>query len=169
MKRTPPPVRIDIGPEPVWLVVQGLVFGSTASVLGVWAAALCELAMPWRWSAVAAGLLLGLLSIAVAWARARDLGPLCLVFDGQLWSCCGSGQRPEPRSCTPVVALDFGRWMLLRLDPAPPAEGSARVGRMPDVMRRRWVALSRSSAAAHWHALRVALYCSETGADRPSG
>lgn len=169
MTRTPPPVSIDIGPEPVWLTVQGLALGLTASALGVWAAALGEFSMPWRWTALASGVPLGLLATAVAWARGRDSRPLRLVFDGQVWSCGGPGQPSPSAPCMPVVALDLGRWMLLRLDPVAPTAGSARADRIAGVLCRRWVALSLGSASAHWHALRVALYCFEHGADRPPG
>jgi hypothetical protein len=167
--RTPPPVGIDIRSEPAWLAVQCWVFGLTVSVVGAWAAALGDLPTPWRWTAAAAGLPVAWLAGIAAKALGHHRDPVRVIFDGQAWSFSVPGPHPRPGRCAPVVAMDLGHWMLLRLDPALPAAESVPSGWAHRIMRRRWVALSRRSAAAHWHGLRVALYCSESGTDRPSG
>ena len=161
--RSPFPVSLDIGLEPVWLVFQGLTLGLAVSVIGSWAAALAEIGPPWAGAAAASGLLPAGLTMLLGRFRARRLGPLRLVFDGQVWTCARPERSPARERCTPVVALDLGRWMLLRIDPADGSDAPERASRPARRVRRCWVALSRRSAAAHWHALRVALYWADSG------
>ena len=164
--RSPLPVSLDIGPEPAWLAFQGLILGLAVSVIAFWAAALTEVAPPWAGAAAASGLLPAGLTVLLGRFRARRLGPLRLVFDGQVWTCARLDRSPARERCTPVVALDLGSWMLLRIDPADGSDALEQAGppgRTARRARRRWVALSRRSAAAHWHALRVALYWADSG------
>jgi hypothetical protein len=161
--RSPPPVSLDIGHDPVWLVFQGLALGLSVSVIVVWVAALVEIGPPWAGAAAASGLLPAGLTMLLGRLRARRLGPLRLVFDGQVWTCARPERSPARERCTPVVVLDLGSWMLLRIDPADGSDAPERASRPARRARRCWVSLSRRSAAAHWHALRVALYCADTG------
>lgn len=164
--RSPLPVSLDIGPEPVWLGLQTLALGLAVSVSAFWAAALAEVGPRWAGAAAASGLLPAGLAVLLGRSRSRRRGPLRLVFDGQAWTCARPGRSPDREHCAPVVALDLGGWMLLRIDPAGAADAPAQAGPAGWAglrARRCWVALSRRSAAAHWHALRVALYCADTG------
>jgi hypothetical protein len=170
--RTPAPVSLDIGPDPAWLGVQVLVLGLAVSVTASWVAAQSDPGLFGSFAAAASGLLPAGLAVLWSRSRARRLGPLRLVFDGQVWTCAFPGPRPARERCAPVVALDLGGWMLLRIDPASGYDAPASAGPVEWAgrrMRLRWVALSRRSAAAHWHALRVALYSFDTALNgRPS-
>ena len=157
--RTPPPVSVVIGPDAAWWAFQGLVLALESSVTAAWALTTSELPSLERWGSALAVLAASLPAVVVFLRREGARGPQRLVFDGQSWSLVSPSQAGEPVACRPVVAADLGGWMLLRIDPAPSPAASAWSRSVAALLRRRWIALTRSSVAAHWHALRVALYC----------
>ncbi|HWI10361.1 MAG TPA: hypothetical protein VNU48_03440 [Burkholderiaceae bacterium] len=86
-------------------------------------------------------------SIAVAAAlaaRAARVPPVDLGWDGQTWSV---RRNDEPAPGELHVAIDLGRWMLLRFIPAAPAGAPAI-----------WLPVQRSGLESQWHALRCAVY-----------
>ncbi|MCM5680856.1 hypothetical protein M8A51_15125 [Schlegelella sp. S2-27] len=98
-----------------------------------------------------------LLSV-VLWRAERRRAPHVLHWDGQLWHW-GAAQMPDDRRCTGKVevALDLGRWMLLRLQPCPGAGA-----------RASWLPVQAAGLERSWHALRCAVY-SPTLGDRSPG
>jgi hypothetical protein len=128
-----PPVRVSIGRSAGW----------TAFVAAAGAAAAANL-VAWLWlhahgsGAAVAAAFAGALAAAVCgtWAQ-RRARPGDLAWDGALWwwrEVAGEAH----------VALDFDGWLLLRFSPV---QG-----------RREWIAVSRSTTAGPWAALRAALY-----------
>ena len=122
--RAAPVVTVSMGLSPGWRASQSLLWGLAASVCAAWLLARAG-------QAAAAGLgampLVGLLAWALLPGRAA-----ALAWDGEQWRL--------------TVALDFGAWLLLRLDGSDaPAS-------------RRWLPATAAQAGMHWHALRAALY-----------
>ena len=60
------------------------------------------------------------------------------------------------RPCAPMVMIDLGSWVLVRLD--------TRRG----IASRDWVAISQRLVGPSWHGLRVALYCAPLGSPDPA-
>ena len=78
-----------------------------------------------------------------AWAA--RVPPVDLSWDGQTWSVGRSAGEPAPGELH--VAIDLGRWMLLRFTPAVPA-GAPAV----------WLPVQRLGLESQWHALRCSVY-----------
>jgi hypothetical protein len=97
-----------------------------------------------RGSAAIAAIVLLLLG---AWAAC--VAPVSLRWDGRLWHL-GPPESAghEPASGDLQVALDFGPWMLLRVEPA---ESTWRT-------RATWLPAQRRGLDLRWHALRCAVY-----------
>jgi hypothetical protein len=114
-----------------WRASQSLLWGLAASVCAAWLLARAG-------QTAAAGLgavpLVGLLAWALLPGREA-----VLAWDGEQW-------RLEATPVRVTVALDFGAWLLLRLDGT---EAPAS---------RRWLPATAAQAGMHWHALRAALY-----------
>lgn len=180
--RTPPPVAVDLGPEPFWRAFTALLWALAAAVV-LWQ---CQ-----RW---------GLTQHPVAWAAALALITLsaCSGWLGSYTAACrlewtgrewrrrlqlqtrgpGGFQATESRAggiessdlaaagpvvdqaCEPAVMIDLGIWMLLRLD------ASDKAGRWRPSLE--WAAVSQRLVGPSWHALRVALYCAPPGRPDPS-
>lgn len=128
-----PPVRVSLGRGWAWPAFVGAcVAVATANVVG-WGLLGGEIepALP---PALLGGLCSG--SIA-AWRVHRLHGAGDLRWDGASWQWRGSDGQAH-------VAIDLGRWMLLRFEPSDGA--------------RRWLAASRAQMIGSWPALRAALY-----------
>ncbi len=150
----PPAIQIDAQADPAWKVVLVLLGMTAGLCTATWAW--------WAWMedfiglgtlALGAGLASGLLTWQ-AWHQACQAHRL--RWTGESWWL---GRLPvaAPDDLTavhPLVAIDLGGWMLLRLQACCPDGGSARL-----VPRRvAWLALSESRHRTGWHGLRCALH-----------
>ena len=78
-----------------------------------------------------------------AWAV--RVPPIELSWDGQAWFVGRASNQPAPGDLR--VAIDLGRWMLLRFTPAV-STGARAV----------WVPVQRLGLESQWHALRCSVY-----------
>jgi hypothetical protein len=76
---------------------------------------------------------------------AARIAPVDLRWDGQTWFASGHADEPVPGELH--VAIDLGRWMLLRFSPAAPA-GATVI----------WLPVQRRGIESQWHALRCSVY-----------
>ncbi|WP_119153738.1 hypothetical protein [Caldimonas tepidiphila] len=149
--RAAPALELTVAPERGWrAAVAALGAAALAALLG-WVFAASIPAPGWR----AAALLLCLPLFAALPALASRT--LLLRWDGRDWHWrdAAEGQAQACSGRLGVVA-DLGGWMLLRLQPS--------ASRLP--WHGRWIALARRSHAAHWHALRCAVYSPTPAAPR---
>jgi hypothetical protein len=195
--RTPPPVAVDLGPEPFWRAFSALLCALATAVLALWQ---CQ-----QWGMtqhpVAWAVALALVTLLACMGWRGSSTALCrLEWTGREWCCRrrlqsrGPG-RPEPSESgvadvgtgdveagdigvgdtgvghlaaaglvveqvwTPIVMIDLGAWMLLRLEATDKA----------DTWRPsfQWVAVSQRLVGPSWHGLRVALYCAPPGRPDP--
>ena len=147
--RAPPPVSIDIPAPRGWRAVQALAFAAAGACLAAWGAQ--HAAWPEAGVAAAAALGAGVLAV-IGWRLCRGTA-MRLAWTGRHWTC-RSPFTAEPQPVDPVISLDLGSWMLLRLKPP---QGPAV-----------WAAIGRADAGAAWHLLRAALYA-EPPAAHPEG
>ena len=77
-------------------------------------------------------------------ASALRVPPVDLGWDGQTWSVRRGPGEPAPGDLH--VAIDLGRWMLLRFSPAGPAAPAI------------WLPVQRLGLESQWHALRCSIY-----------
>ncbi|MGC4078212.1 MAG: hypothetical protein QM702_14480 [Rubrivivax sp.] len=131
--RHPPPVAVTCSGGVPWRVVQTLLAALAAAAAAAWASAWLADGRPSALIALVAALAAGLL----AWRRAEPR-PVDLVWDGAEW-------RADGTPCAAAVAIDLGRWMLLRLS----------LAQAPT----RWLALDARETGPRLHLLRAALYC----------
>jgi len=129
--RAAPAVQVDIGLSPGWRVAQALIWALVCAAVSAW------LAM-WNGQQAALGLATAPPAGLVAWWCSSQR-TASLRWDTAQW-CLGD----EPVCVT--VAMDLDRWLLLALRPS---EGPGRC---------LWLPATAWQAAAHWHALRAALY-----------
>lgn len=151
--RAAPALELTVAPDRLWRVGVAVLLLAGLAALLAWALLAASLPAVWRGAALMAGLIVaaGLLACEAA-AR-----PLRLRWDGRCWHWREAAPGVVGECCgTLGVAADFGDWLLLRLEPA---EGGWR-------RRSRWLALGRRSHAAHWHALRCAIYSPTPSAPR---
>ena len=147
--RAPPPVSIDIPAPRGWRAVQALAFAAAGACVAAWSAQ----HVGWPDAQVAGAAALGALGLAaLGWHLCRGT-PMGLAWTGRQW-LYRSPAAAEPVPVDPVISLDLGGWMLLRLKPP--------LGAVV------WVAVSRGDAGAAWHLLRAALYA-EPPAAHPEG
>lgn len=142
--RHPPPVAVTCSGGAPWRAVQALLAALAAAAVVAWASAWLADGRPSALIALAAALAAGLF----AWCRAVPRS-VDLVWDGAEW-------RADGMPCAAAVAIDLGRWMLLRLGPAQSPT--------------RWLALAAREAGPRMHLLRAALYCAAApAASSPPG
>jgi hypothetical protein len=96
---------------------------------------------PFAWAASA----LSVLAVAALAGSAVRVPAATLRWDGRGWHH-GSGAG-EPTMGDLSVAIDLGRWMLLRFTPTAPA-GAPLV----------WLPVQRMGLEPHWHALRCTVH-----------
>jgi len=126
-----PAVSLVCGDGGAWRTVGAVLAGLSAAVIALWL----------RGGGPAA-LGAGTLVAAGVWWRTAPPAQQ-LSWDRQCWRLQMAGRESVAGRLT--VALDFGRWMLLRLD--------------PDTGRpAHWLPISAGVAAAAWPALRSAVY-----------
>jgi hypothetical protein len=88
---------------------------------------------------------LSIAAVAGLAARAVRVPPVDLSWDGRAWFV---GPSPgESHSGELHVAIDLGRWMLLRFIPAA-----------PNGARAVWLPVQRLGLESQWHALRCSVY-----------
>lgn len=131
--RHPPPVAVTCSGGAPWRAVQALLAAIAAAAVVAWASAWLADGRP----SAAAALLAALAAGLPIWRLAAPR-PVALRWDGAEWSADGA-------PCAAEVAIDLGRWLLLRLTPTPG--------------RSRWLALDAREAGPRLHLLRAALYC----------
>ena len=133
-----PPVRIDLAPDRAagWAVL--LLAAIAAANAAMWLGALAE----WKGARLGGVGLAAALAVA-GWLRGRRLGCVgLLTWDGSAWLWV---QAAHQRPVVPRVMLDFGGWILLRLQPQ---DGSRTA---------LWGVATRARALAAWSAWRAAL------------
>ncbi len=133
-----PPVRINLVPDRAagWAV---LVLGAIAAAnAALWLGAMAG------WKGAALGMAGAAAALAVvAWLRGRPLGCAgLLTWDGDAWQWSQTAQRPV----LPRVMLDFGGWILLRLQ------------WLDGPREAHWGVATRERAATGWSAARAALF-----------
>ena len=88
---------------------------------------------------------LSIAAVAGLAARAVRVPPVDLGWDGRAWFV---GPGPDESSPGDLhVAIDLGRWMLLRFTPAAPTGA-----------RPIWLPVQRLGIESQWHALRCTVY-----------
>lgn len=107
----------------------------------------------WRQALVLLAVLAGGLLAAAGWQRSAQ-GTLAWDGGGWRWEEAGPQEGATMRAGRPQVALDLQSRLLLRW--------------RSDDASVRWLWLERDSAAAHWEALRRAVY-SRASTDAPHG
>jgi len=134
-----------------WRAAASAWLAFVAAVVVRWAEALREvdprIALP---LAVAAGIVVLLLVSRALPRRSRQLR--LVGDDWQVAPVDASDPREPTLPGRPVLALDLGRWLLVRFDVAPIGQPSPRRARSV------WLPLSAASDPAAWPALRVALW-----------
>lgn len=152
--RTAPALQLTVTRYGAWRTGLALVSLAALVVSCAWAA---TAAVPLL---AAAGLLLVCaLLVATVHRAERRRGACRLHWDGQqwAWSADGAGADAELQSGRLEVAVDLGRWMLLRLDAV---SGAAPVRR-----RSFWLPVQANGLERQWHALRCAVYSPTPAAD----
>ena len=88
---------------------------------------------------------LWMIAVVALAASALRVPAADLRWDGRAWYL-GSGAG-DPLAGDLSVAIDLGRWMLLRFTPAVPPDASVR-----------WLPVQRLGIESQWHALRCSVY-----------
>jgi hypothetical protein len=141
-----PAVEVPVGGDAVARGAMTLLVAAAAASMVAWAASWAGASSAWG------GLAGGFAAALSGWALARRRPRWAqLRWDGRVWSLVdpASGASESGRT---LAAIDLDAWMLLRFD--GDSEGT-----------RRWIALSRSTHCASWHAVRCALYSRRFDAD----
>ena len=148
-----PAVTVQCGDGGAWRLSKAVLMALAAAAFAAWA-------LSWAgWAAAPAALgaaLAAALASGWGWSRGQDLAAL-LCWDQQRWTLrTGSQAEAVPGQVT--VALDLGRWLLLRFCPMAGAS--------------TWLPLSAGRLAASAGPLRAALYAESvpgTARDAASG
>jgi len=139
--RAAPPFQVSLRRFGVW---QGAVLALAGLAMATIAAWLITHERPIEmaiWPATG----LSMAVVAALAASALRIPPTRLGWDGRVWSVGPSADESSPGDLS--VAIDLGRWMLLRFAPAMPA--GARV---------IWLPVQRLGLESQWHALRCSVY-----------
>ena len=145
--RTAPAVHLSLEADTPWRVGLCLLCAAAVATPAAWLALWLKVPpLP----ALGAAALAALPALVLPWRRAVP-NACALAWDGAQWWLHPRGAG-QPRPGRVQLMLDLGLWLLLRFTPlpAPPASGA------------RWLALSQSRHAPHWHALRCALHAPPT-------
>jgi hypothetical protein len=171
MRRSAPPVSVELAPDPLWRHVALLVPSLAAVTVLTWLIAHALTSSAASRDRQAASLLsygvaagsLGLCAWA-AWrlrrmadqAGGRLVHPAGqraprLSWDGRAWFV-QHDDGSDPIAVALQLRLDVGRWLLLSCQPVDAPAGTA--SRSTPV----WISLARHRHATAWHLLRCALY-----------
>lgn len=130
---------------------RAAVLAVCAIASGAWLAWMVSMQQVFDTTMTVALAIAGLVPIVLAASLARR-SPLSLRWDTQRWQLGPAASRgEEPWSGRVDVAIDLGRWMLLRFV----HEHTARRWRRMD-----WIPVQRTGMESSWHALRCAVYSS---------
>ena len=143
--RTSPSFETTIAHFGLWRAGVALLGLLAAAALAAWA---FTTPAPWP-VAMAAGLLAAIPCIVAAGILVLRCPPVHLRWDGSSWWWSRGGDPQDRLPIEVTVAVDLGRWMLLRLDRAD----GARWRRAST-----WLPAQRRGHEVHWHALRCAVY-----------
>ena len=141
--RTAPALHVTVACFDRWRAgLAGATAVPLAAAAGAWWAAAVPAPL------AAASCLFSIVLAAALWRTELQREPHVLHWDGQAWHWAAA-QVPADRRCAGriEVALDLGRWMLLRLLPAD--DSASRSG---------WLPVQAAGLERSWHALRCALY-----------
>lgn len=142
--RASPAFQITLEHCGAWrTAIMALMALATAALVGWWLADDPE--RPTTAAAALGSLCAGALAACATLCRCP---PTRLRWDGQCWHLASSKEPDEAPARQLDVAVDFGFWMLLRLE--QDCESGGR--------RIRWLPAQRRGHASHWHALRCAVY-----------
>jgi hypothetical protein len=140
--RACPAVAVCVCAGTAWRLVQASLCVAAAASLAAWAVQHLELG--------AAGhvvtALTAVVAAAVGW-RSSHLAPVQLAWSGSNWRV-GQGSEGMALTAPPMVAIDLGAWMLIRVRTGT---GAA------------WLPVSRAVAGASWHLWRAAVYSPAPG------
>jgi hypothetical protein len=144
--RAPPPVEFRSAPGGAWRAALYVLVGVAVAVTIAWA--LAYLRVPGGPALQAAVVLACSAAGIVAVRQVRGAGDVgrTLLWDGQDWVLARDGE-PDRRGDATLM-LDLGPWMLVRFRSAGTAGGHANA----------WLPLAATGDAAHWAALRGALW-----------
>ena len=140
--RPAPAVGVRCGDSLAWRAAQALLPGLAGAALAAWAGGHLQAGAAAQ-VALAAGA--GAAAAALAW-RGAGCPARALAWDGRAWTLDG-------REAEVAVAIDLGRWMLLRH--RAPGRGPAPWEWQG---RWQWLAASAAEAGPAWHGLRAALH-----------
>jgi hypothetical protein len=139
----------------------GVWFAGAGALTACAAAALVAWFVQSRDVSLMAGLAGGLAVAGLVFAARAvcDVRPTRLRWDGQRWFAATTAVSGEPPTAVDLnVAIDLGRWMLLRL----------RRERAPRGAASTWLPAQRRGHEVHWHALRCAVYSPRPTSGDPS-
>jgi hypothetical protein len=142
-------VRIDVPPDAAWRWSSSALGAFAAMALAAWSGLRLGVASP----VIALGLAAAGIGGAVFARRALRAPVGVLRWDGQSWwwralPASGVGHSGDEIPGRVRVAIDLGRWMLLRFDDAASATRSRG---------SRWLPLSALAAGSDWPAARARL------------
>lgn len=126
------------------------------------AAAVQDEAAVWIGAGVLA-LMLMPMTARLVW-RARRASPSKLRWDGQSWWLVEPGTGADPLPVQLRVAMDFGDWLLLRLQPA--SLGQRWHQRVLSLLAPRYLQVGREGAGAAWTLLRTTVFGAMTKVSR---
>lgn len=144
--RCAPPVQMSCTRSARWQWLSAVIWGTAAGGIAGWAALWFEWVAP-----VAASVAAALVGAAMS---GQVLGHRCdrlLAWDGTRWTLDG-------REGTARLAIDLGRWLLVRFDAA-----GAGIG------RTCWLPVELGAAGAPAHRCRAALVAATAGVASPAG
>lgn len=144
----PAAFEIKVRSFTLWRAGLGLLAGSAFVVVMAWWPASMRVNPTWTFVTVA--VLVG--SVLAVLANVRRMGTFCLRWDTQIWRLTHSGMAGHEAHAGQVyVALDLGRWMLLRFVQE----------RAPFWNRDTWLPVQRRGHELEWHSLRCTVYCAQ--------
>lgn len=136
------PLTVTLDRDPWWSA--GVVIWASlavASSLSWWLAMRQVPGSAWLLAVTVAAMVHAAWLVVREWRR----GPMVLRWDGQAWSV-DDGRRVQAGQAR--IAIDFDRWMLLRLMPGQPGQPAVAA----------WIPVSAGGLPpGRWHALRCAL------------
>ena len=151
--RAAPPLELNVTCYGAWRIGLALLVATAWAALAAWWWSMPEPRQGWIDAIAALG------AVAPLWAAVslRNPGPLAIGWDRERWQL----DRGDPATQVGdlAVAIDLGRWMLLRFTPDVGQSGR----------RTAWIPVQRRGHEAQWHALRCALFAPRPPADSGIG